>query len=151
MATPNATPPHLSATALLQKAATVGAVATGTHQGHSIGHVTEFGRVTSRHVTNNNFFLGQGLTSRDLATWQKSDRLTRDFLGLTADGNNNNNAGDGSLGHGAVNVSVNVKDVLTYTGGVEFTAPYNQRDHNSLLKPQAFGFVEAASQTWADC
>lgn len=164
MATPNAaTSAHLSATALLQKAATVGAVATGAlhPQGQPVGHVTEFGRVSRHHVTNE-FLLGRsrsGLTSGDLATWRKSDRLTRDFLGLTADGNNDNNSnnhigGDHvSLGNGAnvnVDVSVNVKDMLTYTGGVEFP-PYDQRDHNSLLKPQAFGFAEAASQTWADC
>ncbi|PON94976.1 TFIIH C1-like domain containing protein [Trema orientale] len=160
-----ATSPHLSATALLQKAATVGAVATGPahHQGQysqSVGHVTDFGRPVGRHVMNNDqFLLGRtGLTPGDLATWRKSDRLTRDFLGLTADGNSsdNNTIGRGdhgrsNLGNGAVNVSVNVKDMLTYAGGVEFVGPCDQRDHNSLLKPQVFGFAEAASQAWADC
>ncbi|XP_030503794.2 protein indeterminate-domain 12 [Cannabis sativa] len=147
-----ATSAHLSATALLQKAATVGAVASGAHscqvqgQGHgqSVGHVTDqLGRVMSgrHHVTTNEFILGRGLTSDDLATWRKSDRLTRDFLGLTADTNNNNNNTGGG----------DVKDMLTYTGGVEFP-PLDQRVHSSLLKPQVFGFAEAAaSQSWADC
>ncbi|KAF4376459.1 hypothetical protein G4B88_017195 [Cannabis sativa] len=147
-----ATSAHLSATALLQKAATVGAVASGAHscqvQGHghgqSVGHVTDqLGRVMNgrHHATTNEFILGRGLTSDDLATWRKSDRLTRDFLGLTADTNNNNNNTGGG----------DVKDMLTYTGGVEFP-PLDQRVHSSLLKPQVFGFAEAAaSQSWADC
>ncbi|XP_062085365.1 protein indeterminate-domain 12 [Humulus lupulus] len=164
MASSNAaTSAHLSATALLQKAATVGAVASGAHcqgQGHdqSVGHVTEFGRVMSRHPVMNEFILGRGLTSDDLATWRKSDRLTRDFLGLTADVNNNNNSnnniivggGGGGGGESLGNGSANVKDMLTYTGGVEFP-PFDQRVHSSLMKPQVFGFVEAATQTWADC
>lgn len=84
-------------------------------------------------------YLG-GFTSEDLATWQKTDRLTRDFLGLTGDGTGNN-AG-----------AVHVKDMLTYAGGVEFHQPYDRlRGHNSLLKPQGFGFAETASETWGDC
>lgn len=140
-----ATSAHLSATALLQRAATVGATAS-----HSVGHMAglamrEFGTLghnidTVSHISTE--FLG-GLTSGDLSTWQKSDRLTRDFLGLTGDAN-----GGHGTGNGAVNVSVNVKDMLTYTGSVEFQ-PY-ERNH-SLLKNQAFGYAEAASDAWADC
>ncbi|KAL5561829.1 hypothetical protein UlMin_031576 [Ulmus minor] len=127
--------PHLSATALLQKAATFGAV---TQQSQPVAHMaglamSEFGRSAASRVSTE--FLG-GLTSGDLATWQKTDRMTRDFLGLTGDAN----GGDG-LGNGAVNV----KNVLTYAGaGIEF--PDYERDH-SMLKNQGFGFAE----TWADC
>lgn len=140
-----ATSAHLSATALLQKAATVGATASQS-AGHMAGlAMGEYGTLAHNIDTVNHIsteFLG-GFRSGDLATWQKSDRLTRDFLGLTGDGN-----GGHGTGNGAVNVSVNVKDMLTYTGSVEFQ-PY-ERNH-SLLKTQAFGFAEAASDTWADC
>ncbi|KAJ7977337.1 Protein indeterminate-domain like [Quillaja saponaria] len=87
--------PHLSATALLQKAATAGAVGQQAHQ--SVGHMTqlnmeEFGTVSQHdsvsHVSVQDY-MRRGWTSRDLATWQKSDRLTRDFLGLTGDAANN--------------------------------------------------------------
>ncbi|TYG39272.1 hypothetical protein ES288_D12G003100v1 [Gossypium darwinii] len=122
------TSPHLSATALLQKAATVGATAT--------------------QINNNNngmdFF---GFASGYLATWQKSsDRFTRDFLGLTGDYHQHHGGGGGN---GNVSVSMNVKDVLTYAGEVELQQHF-ERDH-SLLKPQGFGFAEPASETWADC
>uniref|UniRef100_A0A5B6YXZ4 C2H2-type domain-containing protein n=1 Tax=Davidia involucrata TaxID=16924 RepID=A0A5B6YXZ4_DAVIN len=128
----SATSAHLSATALLQKAATFGA--------QSVGHVastmtrldmSELGRMG--HV-------GTGISPEYLGfTWQKSDRLTRDFLGLTGE----------CGGNGSVDVNGNVRDLLSFTGGVEF--PTYDRDH-SLLKPQGFGFAEpAASETWGNC
>lgn len=131
-----ATSAHLSATALLQKAATIGASAAGQQQTQSAG-LAEFGTAE---------YLG-GFTSGDIATWQKTDRLTRDFLGLTsADGNGCDH------GNGAVNV---VKDMLTYAGGVEYQPYHDQRlrGHHALLKPQGFGFAETttASETWGDC
>ena len=79
-----------------------------------------------------------GFSSGNLATWQKTDRLTRDFLGLTGE---SGSGGGGGGGDGAVNVSVNMRDVLQYTGGVEFQ-PYD-RDH-SLLKAHGF-------EAWGDC
>lgn len=117
--------------------------------GHMAGlAVNEFGTLghtvntVSHHISTE--FLG-GLTSRDLATWQKSDRLTRDFLGLTGDCNGGH--GPPGSGNGAVSVR---GDMLTYTGSVEFQ-PYER--NRSLLKTQAFGFAAeaAASDTWADC
>ncbi|KAF8388115.1 hypothetical protein HHK36_026781 [Tetracentron sinense] len=131
---------HMSATALLQKAANVGAVAiAGSTQAQSVGHMTssmtrlqmgEFGPVSQMGIGISPEFLG---FPSNLATWQKSDRLTRDFLGLA-----------GECGEGG---SVNVRDLLSFTGGVGFP-PYD-RD-NSLLKPSGFGFAEPASETWGD-
>ncbi|KAL7198728.1 hypothetical protein ACSBR2_021099 [Camellia fascicularis] len=129
-----ATSAHLSATALLQKAATVGS--------QTVGHVAS--------TMSPEYHLG--FTSGNIATWQKSDSLTRDFLGLTGD------CDDGGVD---VNVNVNVRNLLSFTGGVEFpaAATYNERDH-TLLKAQAqgfgFGFAEPpppppASETWGNC
>ncbi|XP_050365575.1 protein indeterminate-domain 12 [Argentina anserina] len=115
---------------------TIGASTAGQQQSHSAG-LDEFGT------------LG-GFTSGDLATWQKTDRLTRDFLGLTsADGNGACNI----HGNGAVN---DVKDMLSYAGGAVEFQQYNHdhrlRGHQTLFKPHGFGFVETtASETWGDC
>lgn len=67
-----------------------------------------------------------GLTS----TWQKADRLTRDFLGLT--------------GHG-MHVSVRPGRMLEYAGGVAFpTSAYDTESHNhessSFQKAYDLGF-----------
>ncbi|PPD85666.1 hypothetical protein GOBAR_DD17389 [Gossypium barbadense] len=95
----------MSATALLQKAATVG------------GNMA--------------------------AAWQKSsNHFTRDFLGLTGDQHQHHGSGNGNA-----NVSMNMREVLTYAGGVELQQ--FERDH-SLLKPQGSGFDEPASETWGD-
>ncbi|KAJ7972739.1 Protein indeterminate-domain like [Quillaja saponaria] len=169
------TSPHLSATALLQKAATVGATAitgsvtaavaatatagaVGQHVHQSVGHMTqlntgEFGRLSQLDS------VGQlsvqdyirGFTSRDLATWQKSDHLTRDFLGLTADANGIGNDG-GNMHMDGANVSVNMKDMLTFTGGAEYP-PYDHHRHHPLLnlKTQQ-GFGLRFPETWGgDC
>ncbi|RVW54723.1 hypothetical protein CK203_071910 [Vitis vinifera] len=70
----------------------------------------------------------------------------QDFLGLTGEsggcgGGGGGGGGSGGGADGAVNVSVNMRDMLQYTGGVEFQ-PYD-RDH-SLLKAHGF-------ETWGDC
>ncbi|KAF5462684.1 hypothetical protein F2P56_018671 [Juglans regia] len=157
-----ATSAHLSATALLQKAATVGAAATATQQAQSVGHmmthlnnVGEFGTVTQMNPMSHipaSEYMGTGFTSGDIAAWRKTDRLTRDFLGLT-DGN-----GAVDVGHGGhVNVSVNVKDMLSFTnsGAVDhhqtFQQPYERTDHTLLKSHGTFGFAEPASETWGDC
>ncbi|XP_020541274.1 protein indeterminate-domain 12 isoform X2 [Jatropha curcas] len=135
---------HLSATALLQKAATVGA--TQTTVGHSQMtqlDMTELGSADSVAQQHGSSFLG------NLATWHKNDRLTRDFLGLTGDANGN--VANGSGGGAAVNVSVNVREMLTYTGGVGLQQYAIERDH-TLLKSHGFGFAQPpASETWGDC
>lgn len=97
------------------------------------------------------------MPSEFLATWQKSDGLTRDFLGLTAADHRNGGGGGGNggggIGNGVVDVSVSLKNMLSYAGGAEFAA-YRERE-GSLLKAQGFGFAEAAaaaaSDTWGDC
>ncbi|XVF32506.1 hypothetical protein REPUB_Repub17cG0088800 [Reevesia pubescens] len=132
VATSGATP-HLSATALLQKAATVGATAT------------QINNNMASHVSPDYL----GFAAGNLATWQKSrDRFTRDFLGLTGDHHHHHHHGAGGV-NGNVNVSMNVRDMLTYAEGVQLQQ--FERDH-SLLKPHGFGFVEppAASHTWGD-
>ncbi|XVF71881.1 hypothetical protein PTKIN_Ptkin12aG0075300 [Pterospermum kingtungense] len=124
--------PHLSATALLQKAATVGATATQINNNNNNINMAS-------HVSPD--FLG--FAAGNLATWQKSsDRFTRDFLGLTGDHHHHGG------GNGNVNISMNVRDVLTYAGGMELQ--HFERDQ-SLLKPQGFGFAEPASETWGNC
>ncbi|KAJ0946316.1 putative transcription factor C2H2 family [Helianthus annuus] len=116
---------HLSATALLQKAATVGHV--GDHVGSTMSGLDmgELGHVTSsvgyhQHV---------GLTSGSIATWHKTDRLTRDFLGLTGDQEVDH--------HGGVEANVNVRSMLTYTGGIEI--------------PADGGFGTSGSDAWGNC
>jgi hypothetical protein len=140
---------HLSATALLQKAATVGAAAAACQQGQSVGHMTRQQQIMDHHISTDQYMMGGGgggggFTSGELAKWHNTDRLTRDFLGLTE-------TNGAPPDHHHVNASVNFKDMLAFTGGVHFQQPYDQRDQ-SLLKPHGFGFAEpAASETWGDC
>jgi len=120
------TPPTaaLSATALLQKATSLSSTTFGGGgQTRSIGH--------HRHLTNVNEFLGvdrvmmtsassseydQLVVDGFTSTWQKADRLTRDFLGLT--------------GHGG-HVSVRPGDMLEYAGGVAFPmSAYDTESHD---------------------
>ncbi|RDX83604.1 Protein indeterminate-domain 12 [Mucuna pruriens] len=132
-----ATSAHLSATALLQKAATVGAAPlTGpTHVTQlsmaELGTVTQLDSVPPERYMNM-----RGL--------KNSDGLTRDFLGLA-------NAG-------AVDVSIDVKDMLTFTGGsAEYNhhhQPYEHHHNNSLFKPQqGFGFLGTTTgpESWGNC
>ncbi|CAK9143763.1 unnamed protein product [Ilex paraguariensis] len=131
---------HLSATALLQKAVSIGAQSVAGHVPSST--MAQFDISTMGHVSTGISPEYLGFTPGSFARWQKSDRLTRDFLGLTGD-----HRGDG--GNGSVDVNVNVRNLLSFTGDVEF--PTYDRDH-SLLKHQAFGFAdEPASETWGNC
>ncbi|KAE8667006.1 Protein indeterminate-domain 12 [Hibiscus syriacus] len=124
----------MPATALLQKAATVGATATQINDDEGGGNNNMASYVSS------DFF---GFGAGSLGSWQKSsDHFTRDFLGLTGD--NHHHAG----ANGEVNFSMNVREVLTYAGGLELQQ--FERNH-SMLKPQGFGFAEPASETWGDC
>ncbi|KAI8574498.1 hypothetical protein RHMOL_Rhmol01G0359100 [Rhododendron molle] len=127
--THNATSPHLSATALLQKAANIGA--------HPVGHVA------STMMTRLDAFTGAGMSPEypgyaagNIATWKKSDRLTRDFLGLTRE------CGSGGGSDDATNM-------LSFTGGVEYQTTY-ERDQSMVKAQQGFGFAEPPppSETW---
>lgn len=73
--------------------------------------------VTSSSSSEYDQLVVDGLTS----TWQKADRLTRDFLGLT--------------GHG-MHVSVRPGDMLEYAGGVAFpmSAYDTESHHHSFQK-----------------
>ncbi|XAR58579.1 hypothetical protein NMG60_11014045 [Bertholletia excelsa] len=128
-----ATSAHLSATALLQKAATVGHVTSGMTQlvGAGAGVSPEY----------------LGFAPGSLATWQKGDRLTRDFLGLTGDG--------GGVGDDGVETNMRVRSLLSFTGEIEFppvAAAAYERDQ-TLLKAQGFGFAEppASEAAWGNC
>ncbi|KAK4273096.1 hypothetical protein QN277_021560 [Acacia crassicarpa] len=146
---------HLSTTALLRKAAIVGstAIAAGPGAAAAAGgggpqatmpHVTqpstgEFGPPTQQTDLGGHDYVG-GLMTRN-----QSERLTRDFLGLTA-------YVDGGRNGGSVDVGLNAKDMLVFTGGVEYD-PYLAYDHHyhSLLKSQQdFGFfgTVTAPATW---
>ncbi|KAK8570140.1 hypothetical protein V6N13_002838 [Hibiscus sabdariffa] len=126
-----ATTPHLSATALLQKAATIGATAT------QINNSSSSSSSMGSHISQDYF----GFKCGNLDTWHsKSDRFTRDFLGLAGD--HRHNGGD--------NVSMNVKDALSLSYGGEVELQRFERDH-SLLKLHGFEFSEPPSETWADC
>ncbi|KAI4349466.1 hypothetical protein L6164_010052 [Bauhinia variegata] len=152
----NATSAHMSATALLQKAATVGPTAIPGPGSASVvgvgqvGHVTEpgmaeFGTLSQLHPVDHDYVNARGFASRNL----NNDRFTRDFLGLTG----NTNGGSDGGNNGAVDVKVNVKDMLTFTGGVEYQ-PYEHHHHHTLFKSQqSFGFVgtTTAPEAWGNC
>ncbi|KAK8475702.1 hypothetical protein V6N11_037460 [Hibiscus sabdariffa] len=122
------TTPHLSATALLQKAATIGATPTQINNNSSS---------MGSHVSQDYFEFKCG----NLDTWHKNnDRFTRDFLGLAGD--QRHDSGD--------NVSMNVKDVLSLSYGGEVELQRFERDH-SLLKLYGFELSEPPSETWTDC
>lgn len=105
--------------------------------GH-VTHLTEFGTLSQLDslVPENNNYMIRGFPTR---SHLKSESLTRDFLGLTGDDN-------GGVDGASVHASTNVKDMLTFTGGVEY--------HHALLKPQqGFGFLgtTTAPETWGNC
>ncbi|XP_027366781.1 protein indeterminate-domain 12-like [Abrus precatorius] len=141
-----ATSAHLSATALLQKAATVGAAAiTGPTQQSHVTHLSmsEFGTMTQLDsVPPERYMNMRGLNTT--SNLKNNDRLTRDFLGLTGDTNG-----------GAVDVSIDMKDMLTFTGGsVEYQQQPYEHHHNSIFKSQqGFGFLgtTTAPESWGNC
>lgn len=78
-----------------------------------------------------------GYAAGNITTWQKSDRLTRDFLGLTRE------CGGGAGSDDATNM-------LSFTGGVEYQTTY-ERDQSMVKAQQGFGFAEPPpppSETW---
>lgn len=76
---------------------------------------------------------------------QKSEGLTRDFLGLTG-GERGDHRGNVDVN---VNVNVNLRSLLSYTGGVEF--PVYDRDHSLIRTRVGFGSDPHGSDTWGNC
>lgn len=129
---------HLSATALLQKATTMGAVATSAagHHHHpssasSASHIASFGVGADCGAPNVPLELVRGLAAsplESLGTWRKSDGLTRDFLGL-----------NGEVHAGCERV--NVGDLLGFTKGMELQEAF-EREQSALKIRDGFGFVD---------
>lgn len=94
----------------------MGAMGSGS-QGQAVGPMGSVGHMITPE------YLGFG--AGNLATWQKSDGMTRDFLGLAG---------------GAAAAGVNVRELLSLTG-VDFSY-----DRDYTIRPP-FGF----SETWGDC
>ncbi|KAI3902870.1 hypothetical protein MKW92_039659 [Papaver armeniacum] len=129
---------HMSATALLQKAANFGAGPIGgpTMQTQSVGHMSgssmspmnimsRMGKTCLSSSPSEEFLGFASSNSANQSTWQKKDfRLTRDFLGLApADHNSVTNVLDVNE-RNQMNGNVNVRksDLLSYAGGVDFGA-----------------------------
>lgn len=119
---------HLSATALLQKAATMGP--QPATMSRNVGHVTS-------QISPEN----QG----DYSTWQKKSEhgMTRDFLGLTGSGNSRNLDVN-------VNVNVNGRNLVSFTRGIELP-PY-EHDHSRMRTHLGFApGGRPGSGTWGNC
>lgn len=119
---------HLSATALLQKAATMGP--QQTTMSRNVGHMTS--QMSPDYAA-------------DYSTWQhKSEHgMTRDFLGLTASGTSRNVDVN-------VNVNVNGRNLVSFTRGIELP-PYEHG--HSRMRSTHLGFAERqpGSGTWGNC
>ncbi|RZC84050.1 hypothetical protein C5167_046839 [Papaver somniferum] len=128
----NTSTSYMSATALLQKAANVGAGPIGgpTMQTQSVGHMSgssmsQMGKTCLSSSPSEEFLGFATSNSANQSTWQKKDfRLTRDFLGLApADHNSVTNVLDvNEMNQMNGNVNVRKSDLLSYTGGVDFGA-----------------------------
>ncbi|XP_061369079.1 protein indeterminate-domain 12-like [Gastrolobium bilobum] len=130
---------YMSATALLQKAATVGTAAINGSMGHVTHHLGmgEFGTLSQLDSVVPDYMSMQ-------RGFPKNDRLTRDFLGVKRDANEGVDGGKGCV----VDVSLNVKDALTFAGGVEY-----HHQHAPLKPLQGFGLLgtTTAPETWGNC
>ncbi|GMH02392.1 hypothetical protein Nepgr_004231 [Nepenthes gracilis] len=138
---------HMSATELLQKACTVGHVISTTSNGIGVMD-RQFVLGPLCQVASSEFV---GMRPEDLTTWQKSDSLTRDFLGLTGDhyGSGGGCGGGDGRGGDAVDVGLNAEDLLKFKAGLEYTSTPVYERGPSMLKPHGFGFPEPAA--WGDC
>lgn len=142
--------PQLSATALLQKAATMGTHSSASHVNSTMAHLN---RATLGQVPPNGFlsFASENMSN----SWQKRENLTRDFLGLTGDQHHHDHEESSSSAGGGVNVGNNGM-LLPYGGNAmqDFQQTLYERDHSVLKHHQlGFGFAAAGSTTgtWGDC
>lgn len=119
---------HLSATALLQKAATIGPQPASMSR--NMGHVTS--QILPDQYQGN------------YATWQQKSEhgMTRDFLGLTGSGNSRNVDVN-------VNVNVNGRNLVSFTRGIELP-PY-EHDHSRMRTPSGFAAERRPGSTWGNC
>lgn len=163
--------PQLAATALLQRATTMGTNSTVNHVNSTMAHLN---RGTLTHVTPNGFL---SFGSENIpGNWQKRDNLTRDFLGLTGDHHHHHDHDDSSSSAGGVGGGGGGGQVLPTNGNVgnglllsyggnrmqDFQQTLYERD-NSVLKhhPLGFGFAgagagagaaaDSTTGTWGDC
>ncbi|KAF3664996.1 Zinc finger protein MAGPIE [Capsicum annuum] len=150
--------PQLSATALLQKAATM-----GTHS--TVSHVNSVMAQLGHHVTpklSPEGFLS--FASENMSSnWQKRENLTRDFLGLTGDHHHDqdhhdesSSAGGGGGGGFMANGGNGLLSSFGGDGMHDYQDTLYDRDHSMLKHHQlGFGFGAAAAEsttgTWGDC
>ncbi|XP_059298667.1 zinc finger protein GAI-ASSOCIATED FACTOR 1-like [Lycium ferocissimum] len=140
------TPPQLSATALLQKAASIGTHSTVSHGNSTMARLnrTTLGHVTPKIMSPEDYL---GFGSENMSThWQKSENLTRDFLGLTGDHDHNESSASGS---GSLMANGNGRNGVMY-GMQDYQETFYERD-NSVLKHHPLGFGFAATGTWGNC
>ncbi|MCD9645644.1 hypothetical protein HAX54_034688 [Datura stramonium] len=145
--------PQLSATALLQKASSMGTHSTVSHVNSTMAHLN---RASLGHVTpkiSPHDFLGFGSENMS-GNWQKSENLTRDFLGLTGDHDHDESS---SAGGGGLMANGNGL-LLSYgrggNGMQDFQHTLYERDHSVLKHQLGFGFAaaaESATETWGNC
>ncbi|CAL1383030.1 unnamed protein product [Linum trigynum] len=154
---------HLSATALLQKAATLAATQAAAAQ-TQMSHLDmgELGAaVAPRRCQQQQAVEPSGsCINGGFTTWQqKSDRFTRDFLGLTG---HEDRRGGGSSGGGSGTSDHhmgfgNAREMLGYGGGAGLQRYTCLGSDVALMKPlPGFGFAAAAQpppppETWRDC
>ncbi|XP_009593681.1 protein indeterminate-domain 12-like [Nicotiana tomentosiformis] len=151
--------PQLSATALLQKAATIGT--THSAVSHVNSTMAQLNRTSLGHMTHKispEDFLGFGSDNMSNTWQQKSENLTRDFLGLTGDHDHDESCADGNGRNGGLFVTYGGGGVGNGNGGMDFQQTLYERDHSSVLKHHQLGFgfaatatAETASETWGNC
>ncbi|KAL8092639.1 protein indeterminate-domain 12-like [Apium graveolens] len=124
---PTSSSAHLSATALLQKAATMGP--QPATMSRNVGHVTS--QISPEY-------------RGDYSWQQKSEHgMTRDFLGLTGSGNSRNVDVN-------VNVNVNGRNLVSFTRGIELP-PY-EHDHSRMRNHLGFAPGRRPGPgTWENC
>ncbi|VFQ86218.1 unnamed protein product [Cuscuta campestris] len=142
--------PFLSATALLQKAASVGGTAVG-HVECSMAHLHTAGPdvdMMERMAAHEDYM--------SFDTWEKGDPLTRDFLGLTGNdgGGDHHHHHRGLLSYAAAGAAAG--DEVLFPCGSSSSNMYNNNSERHDTHQLGFGFAaappaETTSGTWGSC